>query len=398
MIKRAIKNFFELESSTTILLFVATLTSIIIANSQNSKVFHDFINLSLPLSIETLGIYKNLTLKDWVNDALMAVFFFLIGLELKRETMIGELSSLKKISLPAVAAIGGVVMPAMIFFLINFDHPENYKAFAIPCATDIAFAYGIISFFKNKIPYSLKVFIVSLAVIDDLIAILIIAFFYTAKIDFFYIFFSAICLILLLILNQRRCGYFSLYLIVGILLWLFVLKSGIHATLAGILFGLFLPLRVKGKDFLEEIAHKFSGIVNFLILPIFALTNSAIQLNNFSIKSLAKPLNLGIICGLFFGKQIGIMLFSFVAIKLKIASMPTHLFKKVSWSQFYSVSIFTAIGFTMSIFIAELSFIQNRESDNLLLDEVKTSILIASIISIIFGVLSVSILNKNKKI
>ncbi len=392
-----IKKFFELEAATAILLFLATACALIWVNSSYSDYYFAILGKQMPLTIDLLSIHKNLSLKDWINDALMAIFFFLIGLELKKEILVGELNSVKKISLPALAAFGGVIVPAIIFCAFNFNKPQNLTGFAIPTATDIAFAYGVICFFGKRIPHCLKVFIVTLAVLDDLMAIVIIAAFYSQDLSFVFLGLSLIPLVVLGLLNRYNSGNIVLYLLLGILLWLFVLKSGIHATLAGVLLAFFIPLKTHNQDFLKNLAHRISPWVNFLILPIFALANSGVKISNISVNDLCDSLTLGIICGLFFGKQIGVMLFSFVAVKMKIAELPKNLGARVSWSKFYSVVIFTAIGFTMSLFIGELSFVQNNtitDSVMIILDRVKIGILIASILSIFFGSLVTLYFNK----
>lgn len=400
MPKKILKKFFELESATAILLFAATALALVIANSSISQLYFQTLKISLPLSLDFLQITKNLSLKDWINDALMALFFFLIGLELKKEILIGELSTKKKIALPAIAAIGGVIFPALIFFAFNYNQPQNLRGFAIPTATDIAFAYGIICFFGKKIPYSLKVFIVTLAVLDDLIAILIIAIFYTQNLKILYFVMAFLPLIGLAFLNFRKSDKFLAYLILGILLWLMILQSGIHATLAGVLLSLFIPLKINGKNFLENLAHKISPIVNFVILPIFALANCGVKIAGLSFDIFSQSLTLGIIFGLFFGKQIGVMLFSFLAVRLKIAALPSDKGRPILWRQFYSVAIFTGIGFTMSLFIGELSFVQNNTLEDLfeiILDQLKIGILITSILSILFGSLIMYVSIKTAK-
>ncbi len=398
MIFRKLKNFFELEAATAILLCVATFIAMSWVNSPFSQVYSQTLKISLPLVVDFLQIEKNLSLKDWINDALMALFFFLIGLELKKEVLIGELNNIKKIILPAIAAFGGVIVPALIFFAFNFNQPQNLSGFAIPTATDIAFAYGILCFFGKRIPHSLKIFIVTLAVLDDLLAILIIAIFYTHELHLTHLFLALVPLTALFLLNYSKSDNIFFYILCGIFLWLMILQSGIHATLAGVLSALFVPLKVGRKDFLNDLAHKISPAVNFVILPIFALANSGVKISQNFATEISNPLTLGIIFGLFFGKQIGVMLFSFLAVRFRIAVLPKNLFTTVSWLQFYSVSIFTGIGFTMSLFIGELSFVQNNISPELLeiiLDRLKIGILIASILSIFCGSFVILFLNKS---
>lgn len=397
MIRKSLRKFFELESATAILLCVATALALFLANSSFSEIYFQTLKIPAPLHLQYLQIYKDLTLKDWINDALMAVFFLLIGLELKKEVLVGELSSVKRIVLPAFAAVGGVIFPALIFCAFNFNNPQNLRGFAIPTATDIAFAYGIISFFGKKIPYALKVFIVTLAVLDDLLAIILIAVFYTKHLELFCLVLAVLPLLGLAFLNSCGCKKITPYLFLGIFLWLLILQSGIHPTLSGVLLALFIPLQVKDKKFLENLAHKISPLVNFIILPVFALANSGVVIRQFSTAVFYDNLTLGIICGLFFGKQIGVMLFSFLAVKLKIAKLPNQAGHAISWLQFYPVAIFTGIGFTMSLFIGELSFVQNKLVDDsaaMLLDHVKIGVLIGSTLAIFFG--SLLVLNQNK--
>ncbi len=399
--KFLVRRFFELESATAILLGIATVLALFLANSAFSEVYFSTLKISLPINFEVLQISKDLTLKEWINDALMALFFLLIGLELKKEVLIGELSCVKKVALPAFAAVGGVVFPALIFYAFNMDHPQNLRGFAIPTATDIAFAYGIISFFGKRIPYALKVFIVTLAVLDDLLAIIMIAVFYTQDLKITYLALAILPLLGLALLNYLNYKRTAGYLLLGILLWLMILQSGIHATLSGVLLALFIPLRVKNdKKFLENLAHKISPAINFVILPIFALANSGVKIGEFSMEIFADHLTLGIMCGLFFGKQIGVMLFSFLAVKLKMAKMPTQGGKTFSWWQFYPVAIFTGIGFTMSLFIGELSFLKtNMAGDSLemVLNHVKIGILVGSALSIIYGTVLALYIGKNRK-
>ncbi|NBX52732.1 MAG: Na+/H+ antiporter NhaA [Proteobacteria bacterium] len=384
--KNLLKTFFQSQVAVGVILIIASILALVISNSKNHQLYFDFFNQNLDLNIKFLEIYKPFTLRDWINDALMAVFFFLVGLELKSEILIGELSSRKKMSLPLICACGGVIFPILLFLVFNGNIPENAKGFAIPCATDIAFAYGFIALFGKTFSNSLKVFLVALAVIDDLIAILIIAFFYTAEIELFYIGYATLACVGLYILNQKKSANLFLYGLFGVLLWLMILKSGVHATIAGVVLALFIPLKIKKTNFLENLAHKISPSVNFLILPIFAFTNSGVKIENFSINYLNTPMVLGIGLGLFFGKQIGVMLTAFLAHKLGFAKLP----RGTDWLEFYGVSLFTGIGFTMSLFIASLAFGDNQ----LIFDEAKIGVLFGSILSVFGGSLVAVILLK----
>lgn len=355
----------------------ATALALLISNSNSYQIYQDFFTINLPLNLDFIGINKDLTLLDWINDFLMAIFFLLVGLELKKEVLIGELSSKKKIALPFIAAIGGVIFPMIIFYFLNKDHAQNLRGFAIPCATDIAFAYGIIALFGNRISNSLKIFIIALAVIDDLIAILIIAFFYSDNVDLTYILLAVALLFFLAALNFFSVKKISPYLIFGTILWLMILKSGIHASLAGVLVAMFIPLQIKNEAPLAKLASQIAPLVNFLILPIFAFANAGVRIENFSPDLLLNPLSLGVTFGLFFGKQFGVMLFSFVAVKMKICNLP----RDSNWIKFYAVSIFAGIGFTMSLFIASLAF--GGQID--LLNLAKIGILLGSAISVLWG-------------
>ncbi len=376
---RRVKKIFELEASTGIFLLIATIAALWVANSEGFNVYQNFFAINLPINFDLVGIQKDMSVRDWINDSLMAIFFLLVGLELKEELIAGELSSKSKAILPAIAALGGVLMPALIFFMFNHNHPENLKGFAIPTATDIAFAYGVICLFGKKIFKSLKVFLISLAIFDDLAAILIIAIFYSQNLNLFYLFLSFVVFAGLAVLNFRKSTMMSFYWILGSALWLMVLKSGIHPTVAGVALAMFIPHE---KGLLKKLIKKIAPAVNFMILPVFAFANSGVRIADFSLDILTQPLFLGIVCGLFFGKQIGIMLFSFIAIKLKITNLPRSLSGvEVSWFEFYGVAILAGIGFTMSFFIGSLAFLNNVA----LFDEVKIAVLAASFLAAVFG-------------
>ena len=375
MIRAAVKTFFKSEIAIGISLLVATAVALLAANSSEYQTYRDFLAINAPINLGFVA--KNLTLLDWINDGLMAIFFLLVGMELKREILIGELSSRHKLALPAIAATGGVIVPLLIFSFFNYHSTENMRGFAVPCATDIAFAYGIISLFGRKISNSLRVFLVALAVLDDLAAILIIAVFYSGTIDANFLFYVAIIIAFLAFLNFKNSNRISLYLIGGAILWLMVLKSGIHATLAGVLTAMFIPMQIRNQPILPKIAHKIAPSVNFLILPVFAFANAGVRIENFSAEIFLQPLVLGIALGLFFGKQIGVMLFGFAAIFFKIAHLP----RGTNWLEFYGAAIFTGIGFTMSIFIGSLAFVDNH----LMLDETKIGVLLGSLFSFLYG-------------
>ncbi len=388
MIRKAFKTFFRSEIAIGISLIVATAVALLTANSARSDIYFEFFAIHAPINLDFIGIYKDLTLLEWVNDALMAIFFLLVGLELKREVLVGELSSKQRISLPAIAATGGIIVPLLIFSYFNHNNLGNMRGFAVPCATDIAFAYGMISLFGKTLSNSLKVFLVALAVLDDLAAILIIAFFYSENISSHYLLFSVLIMMALSLLNLLEIKKIQIYLILGSLLWLTILKSGLHATLAGVLLAMFIPLEVKKKPILTKFAHQIAPSVNFLILPIFAFANAGVKLNNFAFDLLLHPLVLGVAFGLFLGKQLGVMLFSFFAVKIKISHLP----RGTDWLEFYAAAIFTGIGFTMSLFIGSLAFINHPE----LLDLTKIGVLIGSLASVIFGVLIIYLIKIRK--
>ena len=394
MLKR-FRKIFELEASTGILLLISTIIALLIANSQNFHIYEQFLAIKLPLSLP-ININKELTIHNWINDGLMAIFFLLIGLELKEEIINGELSSKEKITLPAISAIGGVIFPAIIFYLCNLQKPQNLSGFAIPTATDIAFAYGVICMFGNKIPKSLKVFLISLAIFDDLIAIIIIAIFYSQNLKMIYFLYVGCLISILLLLNFINSRNMLYYLLTGILIWLAILFSGVHATIAGIILAIFIPHK---NNMLHKLIKTIAPTVNFLVLPIFAFANSGVRINDFSFSIFQDPLIMGIVLGLFLGKQIGVMLFSFLAVRYKIATLPkldekpNQISKNVSWLEFYGVAILAGIGFTMSFFIGSLAFKDNHSA----FDTAKIGVLSASLISAIFGILVIFIANKIKK-
>lgn len=375
--KNLLKSFFQSQMAVGLTLIFATSCALIISNSKNYAIYQDFFNQKIDLNLQFLSFYKSLTLRDWINDFLMAIFFFLIGLELKSEILVGELSSKKKMALPLICAIGGVIMPMLIFLFFNREIPENMRGLAIPCATDIAFAYGFITLFGKTFSDSLKIFLVALAVIDDLIAILIIAIFYSNNIEIFYLGYACLAIVALLILNSRNSTKIYLYILCGLMLWLMILKSGLHATLSGVILAMFIPLKIGKNNFLEKIAHKISPMVNFFILPIFAFANSGVRIEGFSLSQIFSPIIGGVGLGLFFGKQIGVILSAYFSLKFGFAKLP----RGTNWIEFYGASLFTGIGFTMSLFIASLAFSDNLKN----FDDAKIGVLLGSILSVIFG-------------
>ena len=380
---RRIKAFFEFEAAGGIVLAMAAIAAMIIANSPLSTWYEGFIHAPVAIQIGDFAIAKDA--HHWINDGLMAIFFFLVGLELKREVLIGELSNVKQIILPAGAAIGGMIMPAAVYLLFNYSEPEFWKGWAIPAATDIAFALGILSLLGNRVPNSLKVFLVSIAIFDDIGAILIIALFYTSELSLESLAFAGLCLPFLYLLNRRNVTSITPYLLIGVIMWIAVLKSGIHATLAGVVLALFIPMfdRTDPEHSpVEELEHDLHNTVAFGILPLFAFANSGISLKGAGFAELFHSVPLGIAAGLFIGKQLGIMAMCWLIFKLGISTMP----KGMNYKQIYGASLLCGVGFTMSLFIGGLAF----AGDTTLFDE-RLGIIMGSIISGVAGYLMLKV-------
>ena len=376
-LSKPFKWFFQLEAASGLVLLIAAIIALVISNSSLSNLYFDTLNQYLFIGINDFGL--KLSVHHWINDLLMAIFFFFVTLEIKREFIQGELSNLKKALLPIIGAVGGMVVPALVYVFINLDNSETLNGWAIPSATDIAFSLGILSLLGSRVPISLKVFLTALAIIDDLGAILIIAFFYSGDLSISYLSLILISYILLLTLNKFGVKKFIPYLIIGAFMWFFTYKSGIHATIAGVLLASTIPHRIKDKDFslLIKLEHAISPYVAFMIMPIFAFANAGVSLEGLSLMSLLEPVPLGILLGLFVGKQIGVMLISFIAVKLGVAQMPD----KSSWLSLYGVSILTGVGFTMSLFVGNLAFVENVQY----IDGVKIGVLSGSLLSTVFG-------------
>ena len=362
------RNFFQSSQSSGIILIICVALSLLIANSSAGESFHYFLNSSL-------GPYS---LSVWINDGLMALFFLLVGLEIKREIIEGELSSFKSASLPIFAALGGMLVPALIYFIFN-SGTDYAKGWGIPMATDIAFSLAIISMLGRRVPASIKIFLAALAIVDDLGAILVIAIFYTDQIHWIYLLLSGAIMLLLVLLNYFKVTKHIFYLVPGAFLWYFMHHSGIHATIAGVLLAFTIPTNISKEEIspLEKLENKLHFPVNFLIMPIFALANTNIILKNGMVDGLFTNFGMGIIGGLVFGKVIGITTFSFVAIKMKISEIPF----KSNWIQMLGAGFLAGIGFTMSIFIALLSFKGHPEIQ----EEAKFTILVASALSGFIG-------------
>ena len=371
------KWFFKLEAASGLVLLISAILALIISNSDLSSLYFETLNKYLFIGINNFGL--KLSVLHWINDALMAIFFFFVTLEIKREFLQGELSNIKQALLPIIAAVGGMVVPALFYVVINFGDPETINGWAIPSATDIAFSLGVLSLLGKRVPLSLKVFLTALAIIDDLGAILIIALFYSGDLNVMYLSLMLVAFIILLVINKFDIKVFFPYLLIGLLLWDFTHNSGIHATIAGVLLAMTIPHRKKEKDFslLIKIEHAISPYVAFGIMPLFAFANAGVSLEGLSLSSLLDKVPLGIVLGLFVGKQLGVFVFSYVSIKLKIAQMPGNS----SWYNFYGVGILTGIGFTMSLFVGNLAFVENAQY----MDGVKIGVLTGSLLSTLAG-------------
>ena len=376
-LSKPFKWFFKLEAASGLVLLIAAIIALFISNSNFSDLYFHTLEQYLFIGINDFGL--KLSVHHWINDALMAIFFFFVTLEIKREFIQGELSNLKKALLPIIAAVGGMLVPALFYILINFENPETLNGWAIPSATDIAFSLGILSLLGSRVPISLKIFLTALAIIDDLGAILIIAFFYSGELSVSYLSLVLISYIFLLILNKFEIKKFLPYLIIGLFMWFFTYKSGIHATIAGVLLASTIPHRQKDKDFslLIKIEHSISSYVAFIIMPLFAFANAGVSLTGLSFSTLMLPVPLGILLGLFFGKQVGVMIFSFLAVKIGVAQMPNNS----NWLSLYGVSVLTGIGFTMSLFVGNLAFTENIQY----IDGMKIGVLTGSLLSTLFG-------------
>ena len=385
-ISSAFRWFFKLEASSGILLLISAIAALIVSNTFYSDLYFSTLDKYLFIGVNKIGL--KLSVLHWINDALMAIFFFFVTLEIKREFLQGELSSLKQAMLPIVGAVGGMLVPAIIYIVINFKTPVTLTGWAIPSATDIAFSIGILSLLGSRVPISLKVFLVALAIIDDLGAIVIIAFFYSGDLSIKYILLMLVTFILLLVLNKLFIKKFLPYLILGLFLWFFTHESGIHATIAGVLMASVIPHRKKDHDFslLIKLEHAISPYVAYFIMPLFAFANAGVSLTGLSFSSLLLPVPLGILLGLFVGKQLGVFIFSYVSIKLGFASLPS----KSNWISFYAVGILTGIGFTMSLFVGNLAFVNNMEY----MDGVKIGVLSGSLLSTVVGYLLLLISSK----
>jgi len=374
-----LSGFLRLESAGGIILILAAVLAIVLANSPLQSYYDLLIDTPVVVSVGALEIAKPLLL--WINDGLMAVFFFMIGLELKRELIEGELSDKKNIILPGIGAIGGMAVPALIYAYFNTGDATAMKGWAIPAATDIAFALAILSLLGSRVPVSLKIFLTSLAIFDDIGAIIIIAIFYTAKISLTSLLITACCIPVLAWINKRNPESTSLYIMVGIVMWVAMLKSGVHATLTGVILAMFIPMKSKTRaDYspLKSMEHDLHSVVAYFVLPIFAFANAGISFSGVGAEQVFHNVPLGIALGLFIGKQVGVFGFCWIAIKAKLVNLPAGM----SWSSLYGTAALCGVGFTMSLFIGSLAF--EESNVNLLFDD-RLGIIIGSLASGIVG-------------
>lgn len=383
---KKISEFLRSSSSGGILLLVCVAISLLIANTNGGEGFKNLLNTEIGFSNNTVALrYSILT---WINDGLMAVFFLLVGLEIKREIISGELSSVQKAILPVLAAVGGVIVPALIYTIFNNDNAETAKGWGIPMATDIAFALAILSLLGNKVPSGLKVFLAALAIVDDLMAILVIAIFYSSGIHVSYLCYAFGIFAMLLVFNKLGLKNLLFYIIPGVAMWYFIHHSGIHATIAGVLTAFTIPVKGSGTvSPLDKLEHILSRPVNFIIMPLFALANTNITFESGMVQGLAGSLGMGVVLGLLLGKPIGIFTMSWLSVKLKLARLP----ERTTWLHMAGLGLLGGIGFTMSIFIALLSF-DEVEYQN----EAKFAVLVASVLSGLAGFVVLRFYNKKQ--
>ena len=381
--KATIKNFLQMESAGGVVLMAAAALALVAANSPLADYYDLFIETPVEVRVGGFEIAKPLLL--WVNDGLMAVFFFLVGLEVKRELLEGELSRPSNVLLPALGAVGGIVAPVGLYVLFNYGDSVGMNGWAIPAATDIAFALGILMILGKRVPVSLKVFLVSLAIFDDLGAIVIIAIFYSSNLSIDALVVASACLVILGYLNWRHVSSVPAYVLVGVVMWVAVLKSGVHATLAGVALAMFIPMRSKeeqDRSPLMELEHDLHTVVAFGVLPLFAFVNAGIPFAGMSFADILHPVSLGIAVGLFVGKQLGVFLLCLVAIKLGMAKLPDG----ANWGSLYGVAILSGVGFTMSLFIDTLAF-ENLPVDTVFDFDARLGILLGSLASGVLGYL-----------
>ena len=377
MSKTGCCNFLKTEAGVGILLIIATIMAMILANSSLTSYYNTMMETPVMVMFGQFHIAKPLLL--WINDGLMAVFFFMVGLEIKREVVEGSLSDKSKLAVPALAAIGGMVVPALIYSFFNWGDEAAMQGWAIPMATDIAFALGILALIGPRVPTQLKVFLLALAIIDDLGAIIVIAFFFTAKLSVSSLIIAAVMIVLLFVMNRRGVVNNTAYVLVGLVLWTAVLKSGVHATLAGVILGLFIPIKNNKASF-HALEHSLHAPVNYVILPLFAFANAGVAFGNVTMKDITDSMTMGIVMGLFVGKQLGVFLFTYIAVKLKLGTLS----EGIGWGHIYGLAILSGIGFTMSLFIGSLAFECHEGVCFDLVDE-RMGILIGSLLSGVVG-------------
>ena len=346
-----IQRFLKLESAGGILLLFSAAVAMLLANSPLSSQYNDFLNLPVSLQIGSFSINK--TLIHWINDGFMAVFFVLVGMEVKKELFEGTLSSYRQAIFPAIAAVGGMIVPALVYWFIAKQDPSLANGWAIPMATDIAFALGIMALLSKQVPLPLKIFLLALAIIDDLGAIVVIALFFSHELSVQALIFSGISILTLVLLNRFRVSALCAYMVVGAILWASVLKSGVHATLAGVIIGFCIPLKgKKGEQPLHDFEYILAPWSSFVILPLFAFANAGVSFDGIDVSMISSPLLLAIACGLIIGKPVGVFGFSYIFVKLGLAKLPDG----INFKQIFAVAVLCGIGFTMSMFLASLAF------------------------------------------
>ncbi|WP_455488036.1 Na+/H+ antiporter NhaA [Haemophilus sp.] len=375
-----IQRFLKLESAGGILLLFSAAVAMLLANSPLSNQYNDFLNLPVSLQIGSFSINK--TLIHWINDGFMAVFFVLVGMEVKKELFEGALSTYQQAIFPAIAAVGGMIVPALVYWFIAKQDPSLANGWAIPMATDIAFALGIMALLSKQVPLPLKIFLLALAIIDDLGAIVVIALFFSHELSVQALIFSGISILTLVLLNRFRVSALCAYMVIGAILWASVLKSGVHATLAGVIIGFCIPLTgKKGERPLHDFEHILAPWSSFVILPLFAFANAGVSFDGIDVSMISSPLLLAIACGLIIGKPVGVFGFSYISVKLGLAKLPDG----INLKQIFAVAVLCGIGFTMSMFLASLAFDADAgESVNTLS---RLGILLGSTISATLGYL-----------
>lgn len=375
-----IQRFLKLESAGGILLLFSAAVAMLLANSPLSSQYNDFLNLPVSLQIGSFSINK--TLIHWINDGFMAVFFVLVGMEVKKELFEGALSSYQQAIFPAIAAVGGMIVPALVYWFIAKQNPSLANGWAIPMATDIAFALGIMALLSKQVPLPLKIFLLALAIIDDLGAIVVIALFFSHELSVQALIFSGISILTLVLLNRFRVSALCAYMVIGAILWASVLKSGVHATLAGVIIGFCIPLKgKKGERPLHDFEHILAPWSSFVILPLFAFANAGVSFDGIDVSMISSPLLLAIACGLIIGKPVGVFGFSYISVKLGLAKLPDG----IKFKQIFAVAVLCGIGFTMSMFLASLAF--NADAGESVNTLSRLGILLGSTVSATLGYL-----------